>query len=146
VTWVHDRIFAAGGEHIPSNWASFCDQTGVSAVLHLAPEGPSRFEGPPAESFLWLDVVDEAQVDLASCLLAARFLHECTRGSRSALLHCSLGRHKTRWAFVAYRIYTGRSVRVALREAAERPWLSPYLTDDKKWVDFAASVKSRRAG
>lgn len=145
MTWVHDRIFAAGGEHIPKDWASFSDQTGVTAVLHLAPEKACHFEGPPAESFLWLDVVGEEQLDLDTCLLAARFLHESTQSGRSALLHASLGRHKTRWAFVAYRIYTGRSVRVALREAAERPWLSPYLTDKRLWAEFAALVKSQRA-
>jgi len=143
VTWVHDRIFAAGGERLPATWRTFADQTGISAVLHLRPERPAVFEGPPPRSFLWLDVQDESQADAQTRWLAARFLEDCLGAGQAVLLHSSLGRHRGRWAFVAYRILSGRSAAAALREAAQRPWLGPYRTDSGAWEAFAAELHGR---
>jgi hypothetical protein len=142
VTWVHDQIYAAGGDHIPATWAEFADQTGVTAVLHLAPGRAARFAGPPPEVFLWLDVEDETQVGLDERHLAGCFTLDCLTAGRRVLLHSSSGRHRTRWAYVAYCIYAGRSVRAALRQAAERPWLSPYHTDAETWQAFADVVRA----
>jgi len=144
LTWVHDQIFAAGGEHIPLTWQSFAGQTGVDAVLHMRPEGPAEFLGPAPEFFLWLDVENESQAGLQERRLAASFLaHMLSQGHR-VLLHSSLGRHRTRWAFVAYCIFEGQSARAALRRAADRPWLSPYHTDEDAWQAFAEIMRSSR--
>jgi hypothetical protein len=140
VTWVHDRIFAGGGESLPATWGAFADQTGVTAVLHLRPGKPALFHGPPPRSFLWLDLESEAEVDDRTRWLAGRFLADCLAGGQAVLLHSSLGRHRGRWAYVAYRILMGRSASAALREAAERPWLGPYRTDVAAWESFAAEV------
>ncbi len=145
MTWVHDRIFAAGGGHIPETWASFADQTGVTAVLHLSPVRPARFLGPAPEAFLWLDVADEFQVDLEERNLAARFVHDCLGAGRRLLIHSSLGRQRTRWVYVAYAISVGGSVRATLRQVEERPWLSPYLTDTVVWQVYEESVRSNQA-
>ena len=140
MTWVDDQIFAAGGEHIPSTWDAFAKQTGVTAVLHLAPDHAIRFHGTPPQVFLWLNVADETEVDIDERRVAAVFLHDCLAQGRRVLLHSSLGRHRTRWAYVAYCISTGRSVGVAIRQAAERPWLSPYYTDTVAWEKFADAI------
>ena len=140
MTWVDDQIYAAGGEHIPSTWDAFARQTGVTAVLHLAPDQAIRFHGPPPQVFLWLNVADETEVDIDERRLAACFLSDCLAEGRRVLLHSSLGRHRTRWAYVAYCISTGRSVRGALRQAAERPWLSPYYTNTVAWEEFADAI------
>lgn len=145
LTWVHDRIFAAGGDHIPRTWRSFADQTGIDAVLHMRPEHPAAFLGPPPAVFLWLDVEDESQVEMQERWLTGRFLETMLSQGRRVLLHSSLGRHRTRWVFVAFGIYSGRSVRAVLRQAAERPWLSPYHTDEAACQDFAEFVRNRRA-
>jgi hypothetical protein len=141
LTWVDDHIYAAGGSHVPNTWAEFADQTGVVAILNLAPQNPTRFHGPPPETFLWLAVEDEAQAGIQARLLAGRFLYECVQTGRNVLLHSALGRHRTRWAFVAYRIYAGRSVQATLRKAASRPWLAPYHTDETVWNAYAAMLK-----
>ena len=141
MTWVHDSIYAAGGAHIPSNWDAFADQTGVTGILHLAPKGPIKFLGSSPEAFLWLDVVDESQAASSERLIAGRFLFECVAEGRRVLLQSSLGRHRTRWAFVAFLMINGSSVRVALRQAAERPWLSPYHTDTAAWKAFAETLR-----
>lgn len=140
MAWVDDQIYAAGGEHIPSTWNAFARQTGVTAVLHLAPNRALRFHGSPPQVFLWLDVADETEVDIDERRLAACFLLDCLAEGRRVLLHSSLGRHRTRWAYVAYCISAGRSVGVALRQAAERPWLSPYHTDTAAWEEFAEAI------
>lgn len=142
VTWVHDRIFAAGGDHIPDTWQEFSRQTGIDAVLHLRPGMPAAFRGVAPRSFLWLDLDGEGQVDDSARWLAACFLKECLGQGQAVLLHCSLGRHRGRWAFVAYRIATGRSTQAALREAAQRPWMGPYHTDPSAWEAFESRVRA----
>jgi hypothetical protein len=146
LTWVHDNIYAAGGMHIPSNWGAFADQTGVTGILHLAPDHAAKFLGSSPEVFLWLNITDESQASSSERLLAGRFLFECVAEGRRVLLHSSLGRHKTRWAFVAYLILTGSSVKSALRQAADLPWLSPYHTDTAAWEAFAETLRTLSLG
>jgi hypothetical protein len=74
--------------------------------------------------------------------LAGSYLDEMLVRGRRVLLHSSLGRHRTRWAFVAYSIRAGQSARAALRRAAERPWLSPYHTDEDAWQAYADMMRS----
>jgi hypothetical protein len=142
VTWVHDQIFAAGGDHIPDTWQEFSRQTGIEAVLHLRPGLPATFQGVPPRSFLWIDLSGEDQVDDPTRWLAACFLRESMGHGQAVLIHSSLGRHRGRWAFVAYRIVTGRSAQTALQEAAQRPWMSPYHTDPTAWEEFEKRVRA----
>jgi len=142
LTWVHDNIYAAGGMHIPSNWGPFADQTGVTGILHFAPDRAAKFIGSSPEVFLWVNIADENQAASSERLLAGRFLYECVAEGRRILLHSSLGRHRTRWAFVAYLMISGSSVRAALRQAADLPWLSPYHTDTAAWEAFAEMLRA----
>lgn len=144
MTWVHNQIYAAGGGHIPRTWNDFAGQTGVTAVLHLRPTRPAAFCGQPPLAFLWLNVAEEGSADLETRWLAGQFLLSCVRLGQRVLLHSSIGRHRTRWAFVAYGICAGRSVQAALRSAAKRPWLSPYPTDEALWLSFADMVRERQ--
>ncbi|MEJ2570307.1 MAG: hypothetical protein P8Y98_07165, partial [Anaerolineales bacterium] len=75
-------------------------------------------------------------------LLAALFLHTCITRKMRILLHSSLGLHRTRWAYVAYSICAGRSVKSALRTVAKPPWLAPYHTDQTAWEEFAAACRN----
>jgi hypothetical protein len=145
MTWVQEGIYAAGGDHVPSTWAEFSDQTGVRAVFHLCPGRPAIFRGPPPECFLWLAIEDEEQAAAAERLLAGRFIAECRAQGLRVLLHSSLGRHRTRWAYVSYEIIAGSRLRSALRRAAARPWLAPYHTDEAAWQAFAELVASDSA-
>ncbi len=145
MTWVHDCIYAGGGAHIPDHWDDFAGQTGITAVVHLSPGRPTCFQGGPPRAFLWLSVADEAEAGGEERWLVGRFVDGALGEGRRVLLHSSLGRHRARWAFVAYRIYAGRSAASALREAAERPWLTPYVTDAAAWEAFADEVRARRA-
>lgn len=137
MTWVHERIFAAGGSHIPHTWAEFSDQTGVNAIVHLNPSAPLDFSGSPPEAFLWLSMQEETEADLSCRWLAGHFVQRQLREGRSVLLHCRAGRHRTRWVFVAYLLLQGKSWRAALRQAEQRPWLAPYHTDPAVWRAFA---------
>lgn len=146
MTWVHDQVFAAGGTHLPAHWASFAEQTQITAVLHLSAHSPQTFQGPCPASFLWLAIDHEDQASWDCRWLAGRFLQdELQRGGR-ALIHCSEGRHRTRWAFVSYLLLDGRSVRRALGLATEAPWLSPYRTDEANWNGFARWLREGRRG
>jgi len=145
MTWVHDRIFAAGGEHVPATWAAFCAQTMVEAVVHLRPAQPSRFLGPAPAAFLWLDVADESQADSACRQLAGRFVEEQVGQGRHVLIHSPLGRHRTRWVYVAFLLCQQMALPSALRAAEERPWLAPYHTDRQAWADLADSLVSTEA-
>jgi protein-tyrosine phosphatase len=141
MTWVEDRIYAAGGDHVPSAWADFAGQTGITAVVHLRPGGPDVFRGPVPAAYLWLGIPDEAEAALADRWLAGRFVAESLRQGQKVLLHSSLGRHRTRWVYVAWAIVEGRSAQAALRQAAAKPWLSPYHTSAEMWQDFAREVR-----
>ncbi len=136
MTWVQDGIYAAGGEYLPSTWAEFSDQTGIRAVLHLSPGRPAVFRGPAPEGFLWLPIEDEEQASSDDRLLAGRFIASCRERGLRVLLHSSLGRHRTRWAYVAYEICAGSRLRTVLHRAASRPWLAPYHTDEAAWEAF----------
>jgi hypothetical protein len=145
MTWIHDQIYAAGGNHIPSTWDSFADQTGISAVLHINPDSPERFTGCLPVQFLWVNVAEESQAELNERILAADYLQTCISAGLCVLLHSSLGLHRTRWAYVAYSIAAGRSVKTVLRTAAEPPWLAPYNTDREAWEEFAAVCRGKSA-
>lgn len=142
MTWVHERIFAAGGSHIPRTWPSFADQTGIDAVLHLNPDQPDAFAGGPPAGFLWLDVVDEDGADAPTRLLAGRFANWQVDRGGSLLIHSSLGLHRTRWVFMSFLLCRGRSLKSAMRQVQEPPWLAPYHTDDDAWRSFVDWMES----
>jgi protein-tyrosine phosphatase len=144
VTWVEDRIYAAGGDHIPDTWGEFAEQTGITAVVHLRPGAPAVFRGPMPEACLWLGIADESEAAPDDRWLAGRFVVECLRAGQKVLLHSSLGRHRTRWVYVSWAIVEGRSAQAALRQAGGKPWLSPYHTSPETWDDFAREVRRGR--
>lgn len=146
LAWVHDRIFAAGGSHIPATWDSFREQLGISAICNLDEAQPAHFAGEPPASFLWLDISQESAADLSAMHLVGDFIQECVTAGQRVLLHSSQGRHRTRWAFVAFQICIGSSVRSALRLAAEPPWLAPYSTDRARWHQFADHIETLTKG
>lgn len=145
LAWVDDRIFAAGGDHIPTHWDEFAGQTGIAAVLHVRPGRPAAFVGSPPERFLWIGVASEDEADLEARWLAGRFVLSCLDGGGRVVLHGSQSRHRVRWAYVAYLICAGRPVAAALHAGEVRPWLAPYPTDRESWEDFARYVESRSA-
>jgi hypothetical protein len=145
VTWVEEGIFAGGGETLPAAWQDFAAQTGISGVVHLRPESPAAFLGPLPARFLWLSVRDESEASASERMLAGAFVLDCVAEGRRVLLHSSLGRHRTRWVYVAYRILAGSSIRSALRKASQRPWMDPYITDESAWKTFADHARASRA-
>ena len=146
MTWVEDRIYAAGGDHIPRTWGEFAKQTGITAVVHLCPGGPAAFQGPVPHAFLWLGIAEEGDAAPADRWLAGRFVADCLQAGSKVLLHSSLGRHRTRWVYVAWAIVDGRSAQAALRQAGAKPWLSPYHTSPELWDAFARDVRRGRRG
>lgn len=146
MSWVHDRIFAAGGFQIPQTWEAFQDQTGIDAVVHLSPGAPMHFAGPSPSAFLWLDISDEDAADLEARRLAGGFVRDCLQDGRTVLLHSRLSRHRTRWVFVSFLLCSGASLSRALRAAEERPWLSPYHTDEARWQALADAVMAASSG
>lgn len=146
MTWVEDRIYAAGGDHIPRTWGEFAEQTGINAIVHLRPGCPDVFCGPSPDAYLWLGIADEGEIAQADRWLAGRFVADCLRAGQKVLLHSSLGRHRTRWVFVSWAIVEGRSAQAALRQAGAKPWLSPYHTSPEVWDDFAREVRRSRRG
>ena len=145
MTWVAEGVYAAGGEHIPKTWESFSRQTGIQAVLHLSPGRPQVFHGPVPESFLWLDIEDETETNIPTRRLAGEYIRACRQAGQAILLHSAQGRHRVRWAYVAHQICEGRKLKTVLREAAEKPWLAPYHTDQPMWQVFYEGIHSPAA-
>jgi hypothetical protein len=143
LAWVDSRIFAAGGDHIPKHWDEFAGQTGIEAVLHLQPGGPTAFSGGPPAQLLWLGIESEADADMGARWAAGRFILESLDRGQRVLLHSSQGRHRVRWAFVAYLICSGKSAEAAVRAASAPPWLAPYRTRPAAWDHFAHFVRSQ---
>jgi hypothetical protein len=136
LAWVHEHIFASGGEQIPSTWVQFSTQLGIGAVIHLSHPEPMAFYGPVPERFLWLNIEEEQQAGHTARELCGRFVQESISLGQNVLMHSSHGRHRTRWIFVAYLICTGKQVRAALTRAEEKPWQGPYHTDRAGWSEF----------
>ena len=145
LTWIEQSIYAAGGQHIPAAWADFADSTGIGAILHLSSKGPEPFLGPPPRRFLWLMVEEEKLAGMDDRRSAAEFIKASLAAGEKVLLHSAKGRHRTRWAYVAYGLYVGRRLSRVLREAAEKPWLAPYHTDRDIWNAFQECVRAARS-
>lgn len=145
MSWVQSRIYAAGGGHIPSTWATFSDQTGIQAVLHLRPEAPTVFRGGPPRAFLWLDIEVEKDADLEARWLAARYISDSLAQGYRAMIHSSLTLHRTRWVLASYLLYEGWTIASTMREVEKPPWLSPYHTEAPMWAAFENLVQRRRA-
>ena len=145
MTWVEDGIYAAGGDHIPQTWEAFAAQTAITAVLHLSSSGPTRFMGPPPSRFLWLDLEQELEADQQARQLAGEFVRDCRQQGQRVLLHCTHGRHRTRWVYVAYRPCMGHGLKGVLRDVAHKPWLGPYHTDREAWAAFRSYMKQVRS-
>lgn len=105
-----------------------------------------EFTGPPPEAFLWLAVDREAETDLEDRWLVGRFMQRQIRAGRSVLLHSGVGRHRTRWAFTAFLLLQGGSLRAALRRVEKPPWLAPYHTDLEAWQAFMEWLERRPPG
>jgi hypothetical protein len=140
MTWVADGIYAAGGDHIPNTWDMFHRQTGIQTILHLSAGRPQIFKGPLPDAFLWLDVGDETEADIVTRQVAGEFIRACLMGGQAILLHSAQGRHRVRWAYVAHQLYEGRKLKTVLRDAAEKPWLAPYHTDERLWEEFYKGI------
>jgi hypothetical protein len=143
LTWVVDGIYAAGWQHIPNTWGAFSEQTGIRAVFHLSRDRPQTFNGPIPAAFLWLSIEDESEADNNLRALAGEYIHSCREAGLSVLLHSASGRHRVRWAFVAHQLWIGRKLETVLRQAAEKPWLAPYHTDENLWRSFYEREKER---
>ena len=143
MSWVGERIYAGGGDHIPDDWRRFAESTGITAILHLSPVASELFQGPLPASFLWINLADEKQAGVEERWLAGSFISHCLAQGQRVLLHSVLGRHRTRWAFVAYLMRSGAPMADALRSAAQRPWLAPYYTDHAAWTAFAEHVRAQ---
>jgi hypothetical protein len=146
LTWIQDGIYAAGGEHLPKNWASFIEQTGITAVFHLRALSSASFIGPAPTSFLWINLEGEAGAGLEERRLAATFIAENLKMQRRVLLHCSHRRHRIRWAYMAYLIWSGKSIKASLTQVQQKPWLAPYHTDMKIWQEFKEFIAADRNG
>jgi hypothetical protein len=127
--WVADHLFAAGGEFVSETWPEFHSQTGVSAVITVAPEKPGVFALPRPWAWLWLPVDAEDQYTLDQLKLGAHFISAALRAGQGVLLHGALGVHRTRPLVAAHLILSGKSVARVLREMEAKPWQPPYKGD-----------------
>lgn len=146
LTWVHEQIYAGGGDHIPLDWEAFRDQTGISAILHLNPVEPLNFYGLPPRAYLWMNIDQEKEIDQHHRWEAGLFVQSCVSANLRILIHSGRGLHRVRWIYVAYLIISGSTVKGAMSEAEEKPWLSPFLTDLGEWQVFHQWVKSKMMG
>lgn len=135
--WVHDSIYAAGGDHLPETWTEFQHQTGILAVVHLREGRPDRFSSPLPDGFLWLNVAKEDQLTDQQLWLAARFVDDALGAGARVLLHGHYGMQRTRPLYAAYRILKGKSLPATLREVEQRPWLKPYRGGAERLARFA---------
>lgn len=144
MAWVHERIFAAGGDHIPDTWDQFSRQMNIQVVIHLSKPKPMAFQGRWPARFLWLDVEQETETAFPARAVCGQFVHEAIADKQNVLLHSRHGRHRTRWIYVAYQLYVGRQLRAALRLAEHKPWQAPYHTDRERWAEFKNYLREMR--
>jgi dual specificity MAP kinase phosphatase len=127
--WVTDHIFVAGGDYVSESWPEFQSQTGVSAVITVAPEKPGEFNIPRPWAWLWLPVENENQYTLDQLKLGAYFINAALAAGQTVLLHGANGAHRTRPLVAAHLITQGKSVARVIKEMEAKPWLPPYQGD-----------------
>ncbi len=126
MTWATDSIFVAGGDFVDDHWPDFQAQSGVSAVVTVAPDRPRAYGEPQPVALLWLPVADEAAYTMEQLTLGADFIALALAAGRKVLLHGPLGVHRTRPLVAAHLLQQGRSLARVLRELEDKPWLPPY--------------------
>jgi hypothetical protein len=129
MTWATDSLFVAGGDYVSEYWADFQDQSGVSAVVTVAPERPPAYGAPLPWAALWLPVADEAGYSRDQLALGADFIAAALAAGRKLLLHGPHGVHRVRPLVAAHLLRQGQSLKRVLRELEEKPWLPPYRGD-----------------
>jgi hypothetical protein len=129
MTWATDDIFVAGGEFVVENWASFREQTGVSAIVTVSIDRPGIFGEPLPWAWLWLPIADEGAYTLDALGLGVRFIEAALAAQRKVLLHGPQGLHRTRPLVAAHLLAGGKSLSRVLREIEQKPWLPPYRGD-----------------
>jgi hypothetical protein len=129
MTWATDSVFVAGGDFVDDYWPDFQAQTGVSAVVTIAPDRPRAYGEPRPVAALWLPVADEAAYTLETLSLGTDFIAAALAANRKVLLHGPQGVHRTRPLVAAHLLQQGRSLARVLRELEEKPWLPPYQGD-----------------
>ena len=112
-----------------SSWSDFQAQSGVSAVITVAAEGPAAYLNPLPWAALWLPVDDEAHYRLDQLALGVRFIQEALAGGRKVLLHGPKGVHRTRPLLAGHLLAEGKSLARTVRTVEEKPWLPPYKGD-----------------
>ena len=144
MTWVTDSIFVAGGDYVREAWPEFQAQTGISAVVTVAAEGPAAYRDPLPWAALWLPVDDEAAYRLDQLALGADFIESALAGGRKVLLHGPQGLHRTRPLLAAHLLAQGKSLARVLRTIEEKPWLPPYKGNMEILEQFAAQHGMRK--
>jgi hypothetical protein len=138
--WVTDSIFVAGGDYVRESWSDFQSQSGVSAVITVAAEGPAAYLSPLPWAALWLPVDDEAAYRLDQLALGVRFIQEALAEGRKLLLHGPKGVHRTRPLLAGHLLAEGKSLPRVLRTIEEKPWLPPYKGDPALLEQLAARL------
>ncbi|MCC6187597.1 MAG: hypothetical protein IT318_01070 [Anaerolineales bacterium] len=126
MTWATDSIFVAGGDYVREYWGEFQAQSGVSAVVTVAPEGPVAYLDPLPWAALWLPVASEAAYNLDQLALGVDFIEAALAAGRKVLLHGPHGVHRTRPLVAGHLLARGKTLARVLREMEEKPWLPPY--------------------
>jgi len=144
MTWATDSIFVAGGDFVDDFWPDFQAQSGVSAVVTVAPDAPRAYGEPRPYAALWLPVADEAGYTLDQLLLGADFIAAAIGARRKVLLHGALGVHRTRPLVAAHLLQQGKSLKRVLRELEEKPWLPPYQGNQEVLEALAARLSGGR--
>ena len=144
MTWATDSVFVAGGDYVDDYWPDFQAQTGVSAVVTVAPDRPRAYGEPRPAAALWLPVADEAAYTLEQLTLGADFVAAALQRNRKVLLHGALGLHRVRPLVAAHLLQQGKSLARVLRELEEKPWLPPYQGDKTLLEAMAGRLQGER--
>jgi hypothetical protein len=141
MTWATDHLFVAGGDYVSEYWTDFQDQSGVRAVVTVAPGPPPAYAEPAPWAALWLPLAEEGDYTLAHLSLGVQFIQAAIDAGHKVLLHGPHGVHRTRPLVAAHLVARGQSVARAIRAVEAKPWLPPYKGDAalleawRAWLD-----------
>jgi len=137
--WVTDHIFVAGGDFIVNDWATFQDQTGISAVVAIGDNSAPALQ-PPQAALLWLALAAESDYTLEQLRWGTEFIATALATGRQVLLYAPAGMHRTRPLVAAHLIHSGVSLARTLRLMEQKPWLPPYGGDATLLEEFLTAL------
>jgi len=117
--WITEQVAVSGGEISPDNWHRLSREKRITAVLNLRSEHQDTFSSPWPVAYLWLPVADFTRPTQEQLRIGVQFIQTAVTAGERVLIHCNMGIGRSPTMAAAYLVWSGTSVKEAIRQIEE---------------------------